>query len=114
MERDIFSGSTTIGPHRDDFQFLLNEKPALEFASEGQQRAWVLSLRFAQFSYFKDKSGTIPILLADDILGELDPERKKRFWEAIDPKTQVIATGTSLPEDVEPWQTFSVQNGTFS
>ena len=114
LERDISSGSTSHGPHRDDFLFLFNGKSAMEFASEGQQRAWVLSLRFAQYLYFREKSGTDPIILADDILGELDPERRKRFWKAIDPMTQVIATGTSLPDDAEPWQTFSVVNGTFA
>ena len=114
LERDLSSGSTSIGPHRDDYMFLLNDRPAFEYASEGQQRAWVLSLRFAQFSYFNEKSRTTPILLADDILGELDPARRERFWSAIPPDTQVIATGTSLPQDIVPWQTFAVQNGVFS
>lgn len=114
LDRDVSAGSTSVGPHRDDFTFLLNDKPALDFASEGQQRAWVLSLRFSQFSYFKEKSGTIPIILADDILGELDPARKERFWKAIDLDTQVIATGTHLPEELDHWQVFSVENGTFS
>lgn len=114
LDRDIYSGTTNIGPHRDDFTLQLNSNPALEYASEGQQRALVLSLRFAQFTYFQEKSGTAPILLADDILGELDPARRYRFWEAIPPDTQLIATGTSLPSDSEPWQTFQVDNGTFS
>jgi len=114
LERDVFSGSTSLGPHRDDFLFLFNGKSAIEFASEGQQRAWVLSLRFAQYLYFREKSGTNPVILADDILGELDPARRQRFWNAIDPNTQVIATGTTFPEDRKPWQTFSVSNGKFA
>ena len=114
LDRDIFSGTTNIGPHRDDYALQLNGNPALEYASEGQQRALVLALRFAQFTYFQEKSGTTPILLADDILGELDPARRERFWEAIPPDTQLVATGTSLPSDPEPWQAFHVDNGTFS
>ena len=114
LERDLHSGSTTIGPHRDDFPLLLNENLAVEFASEGQQRALVLALRFAQFSYFREKSGTTPILLADDILGELDPGRRERFWHAIAPETHLIATGTSLPDDRDPWQLFQVDHGHFS
>jgi DNA replication and repair protein RecF len=114
LGRDLHAGTTTIGPHRDDFSFELNGYPAEEYASEGQQRALVLSLRFAQFAYFKEKSGTLPVLLADDILGELDPIRRERFWQAIDEETQLVATGTTLPDDPAPWQTFQVDNGTFS
>jgi DNA replication and repair protein RecF len=62
-----------------------------------------------------------PVLLADDVLGELDPMRRARFWSAVDPESQIIATGTHLPttagkSDAEPgaWQVFDVSDGTFS
>lgn len=113
--RDALMRSTLSGPHRDDFHFTLNERPARDFASEGQQRSLVLALRLAQAAWFQQKSGVRPVLLADDVLGELDPERRRRFWSAIDPESQVIATGTALPEsELGPWQVFNVANGGFS
>ena len=112
--RDRATRSTQAGPHRDDFALLLNSHKAIDFASEGQQRALVLALRFAQFSYFREKSGTTPVILADDILGELDPARRQRFWDACEPGTQILATGTTLPADPSPWQVFEVSNGAFT
>ena len=56
-----------------------------------------------------------PVLLADDVLGELDPQRRARFWSAIDPESQVIATGTQLPEaDRGVWQVFEAIDGAFT
>jgi DNA replication and repair protein RecF len=110
-ERDKVYRTTQSGPHRDDFTFLLNGSKAVDFASEGQQRALVLSLRFVQFEYFREKSNTIPVILADDILGELDPLRRQRFWEACDPNAQILATGTELPEASEAWDVFQVLHG---
>jgi len=57
---------------------------------------------------------TATVLLADDVLGELDPARRRRFWAAIDPEAQVLATGTSLPDaELGAWQVFSVAEGNF-
>ena len=113
--RDALLRSTLSGPHRDDFHFTLNQRPARDFASEGQQRSLVLALRLAQAAWFRQKSGVQPVLLADDVLGELDPERRRRFWATIDPDAQVIATGTALPEaELGTWQVFKVANGGFS
>ncbi|MGH7957078.1 MAG: DNA replication/repair protein RecF, partial [Opitutaceae bacterium] len=88
---------------------------AKDFASEGQQRSLALALRLAQAAWYHEKSGVRPVLLADDVLGELDPGRRARFWSAIDPELQIVATGTHLP-DSEPgtWQVFEVNDGVFS
>lgn len=115
--RDAAMRTTMIGPHRDDFDFVLQGRPAKDFASEGQQRSLVLSLRLAQAAYFQRQSGVRPVLLADDVLGELDPGRRRRFWQAIPYDHQVIATGTTLPgadDDLGTWQIFRVVNGQFS
>lgn len=113
--RDLQFRSTLVGPHRDDFQFVIKHTAAKDFASEGQQRSIVLALRLAQAAWFREKSGVRPVLLADDVLGELDPARRARFWAAIDPESQVIATGTHLPDaDLGTWQVFDVADGAFT
>jgi DNA replication and repair protein RecF len=113
--RDAQFRTTLTGPHRDDFAFVLNGYAAKDAASEGQQRSLVLALRLAQARWFQEKRGVKPVLLADDVLGELDPARRRRFWAAIDPELQVIATGTSPPEsDLGAWQVFDVASGGFS
>lgn len=113
--RDAQFRTTLVGPHRDDFHFSVRGTAAKDFASEGQQRALVLALRIAQAKWFQEKSGVKPVLLADDVLGELDPARRRRFWSAIDPDLQVIATGTSAPDgELGAWQRFDVADGTFT
>ncbi len=106
---------TLSGPHRDDFEFLVRKFPAADFASEGQQRSLVLALRLAQAGWFHIRSGVRPVLLADDVLGELDPDRRRRFWAAIDHESQIIATGTVVPEaELGTWQIFTVIDGEFA
>jgi len=113
--RDLQFKATGAGPHRDDFELLLGRHAARDFGSEGQQRSLALALRLAQANYFHERSGVRPVLLADDVLGELDPERRGRFWKAIGPECQVLATGTSLPDaELGDWQVFRVENGQFT
>lgn len=112
--RDGLLKSTEHGPHRDDLDLLLNGRPAKQFASEGQQRCLVIALRLAQAAYFKAKSGVTPVLLCDDVLGELDPERRARFWASLEGEPQVIATGTSLPAETVGWQVLTVSEGSIS
>ena len=70
---------------------------------------------WAQAAWFREKSGVRPVLLADDVLGELDPARRHRFWAAIEPESQVIATGTTGPDkELGRWQVFEVVDGTFA
>ena len=113
--RDQQFRTTLVGPHRDDFLFKVKRTVAKDFGSEGQQRAAVLALRLAQAAWFQEKSGVRPVILADDVLGELDPVRRARFWSAIDPAAQVIATGTHLPDgELGAWQVFDVNDGMFA
>jgi DNA replication and repair protein RecF len=113
--RDVQFRTTLVGPHRDDFHFMVKHTAAKDFGSEGQQRSLVLALRLAQAEWFRGKSGVRPVLLCDDVLGELDPARRRRFWSAVDHESQVIATGTSLPDaELGTWQVFEVADGAFS
>jgi DNA replication and repair protein RecF len=113
--RDTLLKSTERGPHRDDVELLLNGRPARQFASEGQQRCLVIALRLAQAAYFKARGGVTPVLLCDDVLGELDPDRRARFWASLDGEPQVIATGTVLPQnDGAGWQVLRVAGGSIS
>jgi DNA replication and repair protein RecF len=114
-QADSRSGATLTGPHRDDLAFEVGGAPARDFASEGQQRSAMLALRLAQAEWSRARSGVRPVLLADDVLGELDPGRRARFWAALDPAAQVIATGTAEPDGaLAQWQVFAVAAGRFA
>ena len=113
--RDIQFKTTGTGPHHDDFELVFGRHAVRDFGSEGQQRSLALALRLAQVNYFHERSGVQPVLLADDVLGELDPERRRRFWAAIGPDCQVFATGTTLPDaELGEWQVFRVESGQFT
>ena len=113
-ERDAILGSTQKGPHRDDFEFRLGVGGAREYASDGQQRGLCVALRIAQAIYFEERLGLRPVLLADDVLGELDPRRKAGFWTACPKGLQIIATGTELPAEAQSWAIWRVATGAFS
>ena len=114
--KDIALGSTSAGPHKDDFLIFVSGKNVREFASEGQQRSVALSLKLAQFEMVKDFGGVLPVLLCDDILGELDSSRKAAFWSCIEPEVQVIATSTSpapLSSARADWRVIEAKNGQY-
>jgi DNA replication and repair protein RecF len=112
--RDVQFRATLSGPHRDDFSFHVRGTAAKNYGSEGQQRSLVLALRLAQAVWVHERTGVRPVLLADDVLGELDPVRRRQFWASIDPESQIIATGTSRPDaELGEWQIFEVKEGTF-
>lgn len=111
--RDEALGQTRRGPHRDHLDLGLKGHGARAFASEGQQRGLALALRLAQARWFEARTSARPVLLADDVLGELDPARRERFWAALDPAWQLFATGTREP-DASPgrtWELVRVENG---
>jgi len=112
-QRDRIIGSTQKGPHRDDFQLNLQVGGAREYASDGQQRGLCVALRIAQAKIFEERLGLQPVILADDVLGELDPHRKAGFWRACPESYQIIATGTEPPPDTHEWLMYKVQGGGF-
>ncbi|MEM6911652.1 MAG: DNA replication and repair protein RecF [Verrucomicrobiota bacterium] len=88
--------STLVGPHRDDLTLGLNGLPAAEFASEGQQRSLAIALKLAQATLLKERHQTSPILLIDDVFGELDPERRNALLEHLPPDSQKLITSTTI------------------
>lgn len=112
--QDKLFRATQKGPHRDDFEFRILGHAAEDFASEGQQRGMTLGLGLAQLALFRERLGIDPVVLADDVLGELDSFRKNGFWAAVGEELQIVATGTQLPENAEAWQVFSVESGRYS
>lgn len=111
--QDRLLRATQKGPHRDDFRFRIFGRAAEDFASEGQQRGMTLGLGLAQLTLFRERLGVAPIVLADDVLGELDAARKAGFWAAVGDDLQVISTGTVLPENPDAWRVFSVEAGVY-
>ena len=87
---------TVVGPHRDDIQMLVAAKAANQYASEGQQRTVVLALKIAQSRIFMTEEGTTPLLLIDDIFGELDPMRRNSLLQHLPPEAQKLVTATSM------------------
>ena len=87
---------TVVGPHRDDLNIKINRLEAADFASEGQQRGIVLSLKLAQARHLETIQHRSPILLLDDIFGELDPIRRNRLLALLPPQSQTIITTTFL------------------
>ena len=115
FDRDSLLGSTNIGPHRDDYLFGVQQLGAKTHGSDGQQRSVALALKLAQIELIELTLHRKPIVLLDDILGELDHERKVRFWNIFDHGCQVFASGTSLPgrEHGQNWNVFTVKDGNF-
>ncbi|MDQ6622116.1 MAG: DNA replication and repair protein RecF [Verrucomicrobiota bacterium] len=104
---------TVVGPHRDDVTLRVNEMAAAQFASEGQQRTIALALKIAQANVFTGEEGAPPLLLIDDIFGELDPERRNRLLGALPNESQKLVTATSLAWRAEATHgpIFSVADG---
>ncbi len=88
--------STAAGAHRDDMAFRINERDAFSFASEGQQRTLALSLKLAQARMIESARGQAPLLLIDDIFGELDRARRRAVLNCLPGNSQRIITTTQL------------------
>lgn len=75
-KNDMYTGTTSIGPHRDDIEFKINGISARNFGSQGQKRSVALSLKLAEAEVINRVSGEYPVFLLDDVMSELDPERQ--------------------------------------
>jgi DNA replication and repair protein RecF len=100
-EKEVWNGSTLVGPHRDDIVFGLAGRDLAAFASRGQQRTAILALKLAELELLTERHGRPPLLLLDDVFSELDPERRAHLVRRIGALPQAFITTTALA-DLDP------------
>ncbi len=96
LNREIYLAQTIIGPHRDDFEFYIEDENIKDFASQGQQRTAVLLVKLAEVLIFKRIKKESPILLLDDVFSELDQSINYKIIKYLTNKTQIFITSTNL------------------
>ena len=112
IDQEIDRQMVLIGPHRDDVQILLNDKPARLYASQGQQRSIVLSLKLAELELIRQEKGEYPLLLLDDVLSELDRFRRDYLMNFIESaRIQTLITMTSAENHLESGALYYVEKG---
>ena len=108
-------GSTVVGPHRDEVEFTINQTPARIYGSQGQQRTLVLAVKLAELKLIEEVVGEPPLLLLDDVLAELDPNRQNQLLQAIQDRFQTLITTAHLSSFDAQWrkdsQILSVEAG---
>jgi DNA replication and repair protein RecF len=119
IEKEKILGVTLSGPHKDDFEIKLNGHAAKLFCSQGQQRSIALAMKLAEGEIAREKSGEMPVFLFDDVLSELDAERKNYILSKLADR-QVIITSCAESDfdkfiaNAAQSQKIYVENGTFS
>ncbi len=93
---DIQRGATTLGPHRDELRFISNKLDLGDFGSRGQGRTAVLSMKMAEVQWMRSKTGEWPVLLLDEILSELDPQRRSDLLKVVEEVEQALLTSADL------------------
>jgi DNA replication and repair protein RecF len=119
--KDLTLQRTTVGPHKDDFVFLMDGLPVKSYGSQGQQKSYVIALKLAQFEILATRKQHKPLLLLDDIFDRLDEKRITRLLQLVADHTfgQVFLTDTHLDRTdralanlTEPVSRFRVERGT--
>lgn len=120
MRDEIRRGTSLVGPHRDDVRFFLDGMSAEAYGSQGQQRSIVLALKLTELQCLSARLHEPPVLLLDDVMAELDPQRQRLLVEHIHPDSQVFLTTTHpagtwqqlLNRDAHEVAVFEVSGGT--
>jgi len=112
---EIARGVTTIGPHRDDLRFLANNIDLGDYGSRGQIRTCLLALKLAEVNWMKERTGEWPVILLDEVMAELDLQRRADLLKYVGESEQVLFTTTDLklftPDFVEKAEVWNVENG---
>lgn len=95
-EKEIQAKTTLYGPHRDDFEFCIEDNSLRDYGSQGQQKIAVITLKLSEIEVFKDYKKTSPIILLDDVFSDLDNKKKNNLLKYINNSMQVIITTTDL------------------
>jgi DNA replication and repair protein RecF len=109
--REEDRGITLVGPHRDDWTFVLDGLDARHHASQGEQRTLALALRLAGHDIVTDAVGTAPVLLLDDVFSELDPVRSAALVEHLPDTQTLVTTAGVLPEDIRADARLTIEDG---
>lgn len=91
---DIMRGTTSVGPHRDDWRFWINGRSLSSYGSRGQQRSTILALKMAEIKWMVKMTGETPILLLDEVVAELDEQRRALLLHYVQKSVQAILTAT--------------------
>jgi DNA replication and repair protein RecF len=100
-DRELWQGTTLVGPHREDLAVSAHGRALPTFASRGEQRSAVLSLKLAEAAWIRDRVGEPPVFLLDDVLSELDPGRRDALVDALPEDAQTLLTAAfeaGIPE----------------
>ena len=114
LEDQIRFGITPAGPHRDELDVRINHRSAKLYASQGQQRSAVLSLKLAEGELIREKTGESPVYLLDDVMSELDEVRRNFILEKVCGRQVLITCCDERAIDISHVNTFFVENGTFT
>ena len=108
---DVRRATSTVGPQRDDVELWVNGLPARTHASQGEQRTLALALRLAAHRLVAERVESVPVLVLDDVLSELDPWRCAALLRNL-PKGQVVlTTAGTLPDTAHPDATLTIAHG---
>jgi DNA replication and repair protein RecF len=114
-KEEVYRGVTTIGPHRDELRFLANDIDLGHYGSRGQIRTTLLALKLAEVNWMKERTGEWPVILLDEVMAELDLQRRADLLKYIGESEQVLFTTTDLnlftPEFVESAEVWHIENG---
>jgi len=112
---EIARGVTTIGPHRDELRFLANNIDLGDYGSRGQVRTALLALKLAEVNWMKGRTGEWPVILLDEVMAELDVQRRADLLKYVGESEQVLFTTTDLnlyePDFVEKAEIWKVESG---
>ncbi|MBQ8292625.1 MAG: DNA replication/repair protein RecF [Bacilli bacterium] len=100
LNEDLIRGTTLVGPHRDDYIFIINNKNIGDYGSQGQQKSAILSVKLASVELINEVTKHYPIVLLDDVFSELDKSRQNQLIKMLNRKAQTIIT-TATISDVE-------------
>ena len=115
IQKEIILGTTLSGSHKDDFEIHLNGMNAKYFASQGQQRSIALAMKLAEGELSKQEGGEYPVFLLDDVLSELDRERKKYILSELHGRQVIITTCDENDfKDISNARKIYVENGTYT